>query len=71
MKRFLLLNLIAFYLLPLFCKNTGFLGVVINDYNKDGVTGVSITNSIENGAAQKFGLLENDVITTVNNIVKK
>jgi hypothetical protein len=71
MKRFLLLNLIAFLFVTTFAKNTGFLGVVINDYNKDGVTGVSITNSIENGAAQKFGLLENDVITTVNNIVVK
>ena len=49
--------------------NPGFLGVTINDFKSDNVTGVLISDVINNSAAQKFGIKENDIITAVNNVV--
>ena len=68
MKKLLLSTLLLTFLSVSFAKNTGFLGVTISDYTSNETNGVQITDLFENGAAKKFGLKENDIITAVNSV---
>lgn len=67
MKKLLLLIFIISTLV-VNATNSGFLGVTINDFKSDKITGVLITDVINNSAAQKFGIKENDIITAINDV---
>jgi membrane-associated protease RseP (regulator of RpoE activity) len=45
----------------------GYLGVIIRDYNQNGMVGARIINILDSGAAKLAGLEENDIITAINN----
>lgn len=67
MKKLLLLSFIISTLV-VNATNSGFLGVTINDFKSEKVTGVLISDVINNSAAQKFGIKENDIITAINDV---
>ena len=68
MKKILLSTILLTFLSVTFAKNTGFLGVTINDYANNQITGAQIVGLFDNGAAKKFGLQENDIITAINGV---
>lgn len=67
MKRAILLNFFSLLLFSAFAK-PGYLGVVVVDHKSPEQSGIMVKDLIENGAAQSYGIKENDIITSVNEI---
>ena len=67
MKKFLLLS---FVISTLFVNaaNTGFLGTTIADFISEKTNGALVTDVIDNSAAKKYGIKDNDIITAVNEV---
>ncbi len=73
MRKFLLSFLCLCSIITLKATDQGYLGVVVNDYIGKQFNGALIINVMDDGAAKQYGLLDNDIVTSINNfpIVKK
>lgn len=65
MKKFLLNIVVAFITFSTFAQN-GYLNITVNNFYGANLVGAKVVKTIKNGAADKFGLKANDIITAVN-----
>lgn len=63
-----LLSIFAFSSYFTFALTPGYLGVSIGNYATETTKGAKVTDVIENSAAEQFGIKENDVILSVDNV---
>jgi membrane-associated protease RseP (regulator of RpoE activity) len=46
----------------------GYLGVLVRDYKIDNISGARVVNILDDGAAKNAGIIENDIIYSINNL---
>lgn len=68
MRKLYLFGLFFCFLSFVNANNPGYLGISIKDYSNSKSVGVQVVNVFDDGAAKQYGVLENDIITAINNI---
>lgn len=68
MRKFFLFSLLFCYLTFVKANFPGYLGISIRDFTSKNILGAQVINVFDDGAAKQSGILENDIITSINNV---
>lgn len=68
MRKLFSFCLLFCYLISVKANNPGYLGISIRDFDNKTIAGSQVVNVFDDGAAKQYGILENDIITAINNI---